>query len=392
MTMQPSIELGLAYDDVLLIPCETDVIPSQVITKTYITKNLQISNPIISAAMDTVTEEKMAIEMAQLGAIGIIHRNLSIENQVKCVKLVKSAKVNRETEFTPSVDKNGKLLVGAAVGFLGDSWQRAEALKNAGVDVIVVDTAHGHSKAMLEMISKIKSNKSFDSVDIIGGNIGTYEGAKCLIDAGVDAVKVGIGPGSICTTRIIAGVGIPQLTAVMNAAKATKEARANGNFVPLIADGGLHYSGDIAKALVAGADSVMVGSMLAGTDEAPGELMFKEGKRFKYYRGMGSMGAMSSRKSESFSKDRYFQADAVDDEHLIPEGIEAQVKYKGSLKTSFMQLIGGLHQSMFYTGAINIEELHKRGRFVQITQAGLRESHPHDVQIIESAPNYSGYK
>jgi IMP dehydrogenase len=281
-------------------------------------------------------------------------------------------------------DEQGRLRVGAAIGFFGDAWQRAEALRDAGVDVLVVDTANGQSAGVIDMIRRIKADSSFDHIDVIGGNVATREGAQALVDAGADAVKVGVGPGSICTTRIVAGVGVPQVTAIWEAYQAAREAG-----IPVIADGGLQYSGDIAKALVAGADTVMLGSLLAGTDESPGEIVFQGGKQFKLYRGMGSLGALQTRgKKTSYSKDRYFQADVPNDDKLIPEGIEGQVAYRGPVSAVAYQLVGGLRQSMFYVGARTIEELKARGKFVRITAAGLKESHPHDVQIVVEAPNY----
>ncbi len=281
-------------------------------------------------------------------------------------------------------DDQGRLRVGAAIGFFGDAWERAEALRDAGVDVIVVDTANGQSQGVIDMVTRLKTDATFEHIDVIGGNVATREGAQALIEAGVDAVKVGVGPGSICTTRIVAGVGVPQVTAIWEAYQAAREAG-----IPVIADGGLQYSGDIAKALVAGADTVMLGSLLAGTDESPGEIVFQGGKQFKLYRGMGSLGAMQTRgKKTSYSKDRYFQADIPSDDKLIPEGIEGQVAYRGPVSAVAYQLVGGLRQSMFYVGARTIEELKARGKFVRITAAGLKESHPHDVQIVVEAPNY----
>jgi len=281
-------------------------------------------------------------------------------------------------------DEQGRLRVGAAIGFFGDAWQRAEALRDAGVDVLVVDTANGQSAGVIDIVKRIKADASFDHIGVIGGNVATREGAQALIDAGVDAVKVGVGPGSICTTRVVAGVGVPQVTAVYEASLAAREAG-----VPVIADGGLQYSGDIAKALVAGADTVMIGSLFAGTDESPGEIVFVGGKQFKQYRGMGSLGALQTRgKKTSYSKDRYFQADVPNDDKLIPEGIEGQVAYRGPVAAVAYQLVGGLRQSMFYVGARTIDELKAKGRFVRITAAGLKESHPHDVQIVVEAPNY----
>jgi IMP dehydrogenase len=281
-------------------------------------------------------------------------------------------------------DEAGRLRVGAAIGFFGDAWDRATTLMEAGVDVIVVDTANGESRGELEIIARIKSDPAFANVDVIGGNVATRSGAQALIEAGADAVKVGVGPGSICTTRVVAGVGVPQVTAVYEASLA---ARAAG--VPLIADGGLQYSGDIGKALVAGADTVMIGSLLAGTDEAPGDMIFVNGKQFKTYRGMGSLGALQTRgKKTSYSRDRYFQADVPSDDALIAEGIEGKVPYRGAVNSVVYQLLGGLRQTMFYVGARTIPELKAKGKFVRITPAGLKESHPHDIQMVVEAPNY----
>ena len=489
--------LGLTYDDVLLLPGETDVIPSEVDTSTRLTRGISLRTPLISSAMDTVTESRMAIAMARQGGIGILHRNLSIEDQAYQVDLVKRTQTgmisnpvtigpdktleeldqicgeyrvsglpvvdvdnrllgiitNRDLRFTPvaewastkvdevmtymplitapvgisredatallrkhkrerlpivdaegrlaglitvkdfvkseqfpnaSNDGDGRLLVGAAVGYFGEAWQRATTLVEAGVDVLVVDTAHGHARLLLDMIKRLKDDPATQHVQIVGGNVATRDGAQALVDAGVDAVKVGVGPGSICTTRVVAGVGVPQVTAIYEASLACGPAD-----VPLIADGGLQYSGDIAKALVAGAESVMFGSLLAGCEESPGDLVFVNGKQYKSYRGMGSLGAMSSRGKKSYSKDRYFQADVQSDDKIVPEGIEGQVAYRGPLSAVAHQLIGGLHQSMFYVGARTIPELREKGRFVRITSAGLKESHPHDVQITAEAPNYS---
>jgi IMP dehydrogenase len=359
--------LGLTYDDVLLLPDASDVVPSEVDTKTQLTRNISLDIPLVSSAMDTVTESPMAIAMAKAGGIGIIHRNLSIDEQVTHVKLVKGA----------------GLIVGAAVGVGDDGFARAQALIDAGVDVVVVDTAHGHHRAVLEAIEKIKN--SYGEQEVIGGNVATRAGAQALINAGADAVKVGVGPGSICTTRVVAGVGVPQVTAIMEAAKACRKSD-----VPLIADGGLQYSGDIAKAIVSGADSVMLGSLLAGCDESPGELIEIEGKKYKTYRGMGSLGAMQSRgEKKSYSKDRYMQDDVLSEDKLVPEGIEGKVAYKGGLATVAHQLVGGLRSGMGYAGAATIDELKRNGRLVQITFAGLQESHPHDVVHVAEAPNYS---
>ena len=490
---------GLTYDDVLLLPRLTDVIPSEVDTSSRLTKRITLFTPLLSAAMDTVTESDMAIAMARQGGIGVLHRNLSIEDQAQQVRRVKRSEsgmvsdpvtitpdatiaqldelcghykvsglpvvddegnllgiiTNRDLRFVPALtwgelkvrdcmtprerlvtgstgisrddakallaehrieklplidgeghltglitvkdfvkteqypnatkDAEGRLVVGAAVGYWGDTWERAGALAEAGVDVLVVDTANGGARLALEMISRIKKDPAFAGVDVIGGNVATREGAQALIDAGVDAVKVGVGPGSICTTRVVAGVGVPQVTAVYEAARACTPAG-----VPLIADGGLQYSGDIAKAMVAGADTVMLGSLLAGCAESPGDLVFVNGKQWKRYRGMGSLGAMSSRGRRSYSKDRYFQADVSSDSKIVPEGIEGQVPFSGALADVVYQLVGGLHQSMFYVGARSISELKANGRFVRITAAGLKESHPHDVQMTVEAPNYAG--
>ena len=291
-----------------------------------------------------------------------------------------------KTEQYPNAtkDADGRLRVGAAIGFFGDAWQRAGALAEAGVDVIVVDTANGDSAGEIGIIRRLKADSAFDGIDIIGGNVATRSGAQALIEAGADAIKVGVGPGSICTTRVVAGVGVPQVTAVYEASLAAREAG-----IPVIADGGLQYSGDIAKALVAGAESVMLGSLLAGTDESPGDMLFINGKQFKTYRGMGSLGAMQTRgKQTSYSRDRYFQADVPSDDELIAEGIEGKVAYRGPVSSVVYQLLGGLRQSMFYTGAHTIDELRSKGRFVRITAAGLKESHPHDIQMVVEAPNY----
>ena len=491
-------QLGLAYDDVLLLPNETDVIPSEVDTTTHLTRNITMKVPAISAAMDTVTESDMAIAMARNGGIGVLHRNLSIDDQAAQVDIVKRSEsgmisdpltvspdvtladldklcgrfhisglpvvdkdsklvgiiTNRDMRFIASEDydrlkvsevmtrenlitgpsdiskedahdllakhkveklplvdsegrltglitvkdfvkteqypdatkdEQGRLRVAAGIGFLGDAYNRASALMEAGVDVLVVDTANGEAKLAIDMIRRLKSDSAFNGVDIIGGNVATRQGAQAMIDAGVDSVKVGVGPGSICTTRVVAGVGVPQLTAVYEAAQAC---RAAG--VPCIADGGIHYYGDIAKALVAGASSVMLGGTLAGCEEAPGEKVLLHGKQYKLYRGMGSLGAMAPRGKKSYSKDRYFQADVTSNDKVVPEGVEGEVPYRGPLNAVLYQMIGGLHQSMFYIGAHNISEMPERGRFIRITDAGLRESHPHDIVMTAEAPNYSG--
>lgn len=486
--------VGLTFDDVLLLPDASDVVPSEVDTSTQLTRNIRLNTPILSAAMDTVTEARMAIGMARHGGIGVLHRNLSIQEQTENVELVKRSEsgmvtdpvtctpdmsiqevddlcarfrisglpvvdeagklvgicTNRDMRFesdmnrrvaevmTPmplvvaeegvtkeqalallsankveklpiiakdgklvglitvkdfvkteqhpnaSKDASGRLLVAAGIGTGEESFQRAGALADAGVDILVVDSAHAHSRGVLDMVSRVK--KSFPKVDIVGGNLATREAAQAMIEAGADAIKVGIGPGSICTTRVVAGVGAPQITAIMEAAVPAHKAG-----VPIIADGGMQFSGDIAKALAAGANSVMLGSMLAGTAEAPGETITINGKQYKRYRGMGSMGAMQGRglsgEKRSYSKDRYFQSDVKSEDKLVPEGIEGRVPFRGPIGDIIHQQVGGLRAAMGYTGSSTIEELHN-ARFVQITSAGLKESHPHHIQQTVEAPNY----
>ncbi|NLG55029.1 MAG: IMP dehydrogenase [Rhodococcus sp.] len=485
--------LGLTYDDVLLLPAASDVVPNTVDTSSQLTRSIRLRIPLVSSAMDTVTESRMAIAMARAGGMGVLHRNLSIEAQASQVETVKRSEAgmvtdpvtcsptdtlaevdakcarfrisglpvvdetgqlvgiitNRDMRFevdqnrpvvevmtkAPLVtaqegvtaevalgllrrhkieklpivdgqgkltglitvkdfvkteqhpdatkDRDGRLLVGAAVGAGDEAWQRAGALTDAGVDVLVVDSAHGHSSGVLSMISKLKAEFG-DRVQLIGGNIATRSAAAALIDAGVDAVKVGVGPGSICTTRVIAGVGAPQITAILEAAAVARKAG-----IPVIADGGLQFSGDIAKALAAGASTAMLGSLLAGTAESPGELILVNGKQFKSYRGMGSLGAMQTRgAAQSFSKDRYFQDDVLSEDKLVPEGIEGRVPFRGPLSQVTHQLTGGLRAAMGYTGASTIEEL-QEAQFVQITAAGLKESHPHDITMTVEAPNYT---
>ncbi|MDQ1526677.1 MAG: dehydrogenase [Microbacteriaceae bacterium] len=490
--------VGLTYDDVMLLPGHTDVIPSEAETTSRLSRRITVSAPLLSSAMDTVTESRMAIAMARNGGLGVLHRNLSISDQAEQVDRVKRSEsgmitnpvtttpdatvaevdalcgqfrvsglpvvegdgrlvgiiTNRDMRFVSQFEKSttfvrdvmtrtplitapegidpdsaiaifaqhkieklplvdpqgrlrglitvkdfdkseqfpnatkddaGRLRVAAAIGFFGDAWDRAMTLVEAGVDALVVDTANGDSAGVIDIIRRLKSDPLAAHVDIIGGNVATRSGAQAHEDAGADAIKVGVGPGSICTTRVVAGVGVPQVTAVYEASLAARESG-----IPVIADGGLQYSGDIAKALVAGADTVMLGSLLAGCDESPGELTFINGKQFKSYRGMGSLGALQSRgQKTSYSKDRYFQADVPSDDKLIPEGIEGQVPYRGPLSAVAYQLLGGLRQSMFYTGARTIPELKEKGKFVRITAAGLKESHPHDIQMTVEAPNYS---
>jgi IMP dehydrogenase len=478
---------GLTFDDVLLVPAESSVLPNAVSTAARLTRTIALEVPVVSAAMDTVTESRMAIALAREGGLGILHRNLSIDAQVSEVDKVKRSEAgmivepvtlqpdalvsdalelmdryhisgvpitgddgtlvgiltNRDLRFErnlaqpvsalmtardlvtapvgttlveaerllhrhrieklPIVDANGRvkglitvkdiqkrvefpqatkdthgrLRVGAAVGVGPDALERAQALAAAGVDVLVVDTAHGHSSGVVEMVARIAGLTG--SFEVIAGNIATGEAAEALIDAGADAVKGGIGPSGICTTRVVAGVGVPQITAIYDVAEA-----ASRHGVPVVADGGITSSGDVAKAIAAGADSVMLGGMLAGTEETPGDVVFAHGDRYKEYRGMGSLGAMKAR---GYSKDRYFQGDVEDVEKLVPEGIEGRVPYKGPLSGVLHQIVGGLRQAMGYCGAPTVEAM-KDARFVRITGAGLRESHPHDVTITKDAPNY----
>lgn len=476
---------GLTYDDVLVVPAYSEVLPYMVSTSTQFTKNITLNVPVVAAAMDTVTESKMAIAIAQEGGIGVLHKNMSIEQQALEVRKVKRSEsgmildpitltiestvgdafammrenkiggipivdangkligivTNRDLRFEKDMnlaissvmtsenlitteendlqnaesilksnkieklpivdsdnkliglitfkdiiknrmrpnackDKYGRLRVAAAVGVTGDVLDRVGALAKASVDAIIIDTAHGHTKGVVEVLKKVKS--AFPDVDVVVGNIATAAAAQALIDAGADAVKVGIGPGSICTTRVVAGIGVPQLTAVMDVAEVTSK-----HNVPLIADGGIRYSGDIVKALVGGANTVMLGSIIAGVEEAPGETIIFEGRKFKSYRGMGSIDAM-----EKGSKDRYFQSGEVDAKKLVPEGIVGRVAYKGTLGEVIHQMIGGLRAGMGYTGSATIKDLSKAD-FLKITAAGVAESHPHDVTITREAPNYS---
>lgn len=340
--------------------------------------------PLVTADRGTSREDALALlAKHKIEKLPLVDANNKLTGLITLKDFVKTDQYPMAAK-----DAQGRLRVGAGIGILGDAWERAMALVDAGVDLIVVDTAHGHSSAEIEMIKRLKKEPAAKGVDIIGGNVATYEASKALVEAGVDGIKVGIGPGSICTTRVVAGVGVPQITAIYESARAAKPAG-----VPIIGDGGLQYSGDIAKAIVAGADTVMLGSMLAGCDESPGELVFINGKQFKEYRGMGSLGAMATRgKHMSYSKDRYFQADVTSNDKIIPEGIEGQVAYRGPLGQVVYQIVGGLHQSMFYSGASTIPQLQENGRFVRITSAGLRESHPHDIQMTVEAPNYSSHR
>lgn len=370
---------GLTFDDVLLIPAESHVLPNEVKLDTKLASNLQLHIPLISAGMDTVTEGNMAIAMAENGGLGVIHKNLSIEAQVDEVKKAKGKTVDPNLPH-PAVDNQGRLLAAAAVGVTSDTFERAESLLEAGADAIVIDTAHCHSAGVLRKIKEIREH--FPNATLIAGNVATGEGTAALFDAGVDVVKVGIGPGSICTTRIVAGVGVPQITAIYDAASVAQKYGKK-----IIADGGIKYSGDVVKALAAGGNAVMLGSMFSGTTEAPGTIFTNEGKQFKSYRGMGSVGAMSQQHGSS---DRYFQGGVNEANKLVPEGVEALVPYKGDVSNIIYQIDGGLRAGMGYVGAGTIEELIENSQFVQITNAGLRESHPHDVQMAKEAPNYGG--
>ena len=369
---------GITFDDVLLIPAESHVLPNEVDLSTQLAPNLKLNIPLISAGMDTVTEGKMAAAMAKMGGLGVIHKNLSIKAQADEVRLAKNTEITPEDKHA-AVDANGKLLVAAAVGVTSDTFERAEALFEAGADAIVIDTAHGHSAGVLRKIKEIRDH--FPEKTLIAGNVATAEGTRALFEAGVDVVKVGIGPGSICTTRVVAGVGVPQLTAVYDAANVAREFGK-----PIIADGGIKYSGDVVKALAAGGNAVMLGSMLSGTEEAPGDVQQgSDGRLVKSYRGMGSVGAMAQQHGSS---DRYFQGGVNEANKLVPEGIEARVEYKGDVADVIFQMVGGLRSGMGYVGAKDIQTLIDNAQFVQITNAGLRESHPHDVQITKAAPNY----
>ena len=368
---------GLTFDDVLLIPAESHVLPNEVDLSTKLADNIKLNIPLISAGMDTVTEGAMAIAMALQGGLGVVHKNMSIQAQASEVANVKSVVVPSNATKA-AVDDQNRLLCAAAVGVTSDTFERAEALLEAGADAIVIDTAHGHSAGVLRKIKEIRDH--FPKQTLIAGNVATGDATRALFDAGVDVVKVGIGPGSICTTRIVAGVGVPQITAIYDAATAAREYHK-----PIIADGGIKYSGDVVKALAAGGNAVMLGSMLSGTTEAPGEIFEDNGKKYKRYRGMGSVGAMAQAHGSS---DRYFQGGVNEANKLVPEGVEARVQYKGDVSDVVFQIDGGLRSGMGYCGAANIPELIEKAQFVQITNAGLRESHPHDVQMTKAAPNY----
>ncbi|MDR3241585.1 MAG: IMP dehydrogenase [Lactobacillaceae bacterium] len=370
--------LGLTFDDVLMVPAASNVLPNTVSLQTELTPTLKLNIPVLSSAMDTVTESRLAIRLAQLGGLGVIHKNMLIEQQAAEIKKVKAAPVDLGLNPAAAVDANGQLIVAGAVGVTSDTLNRVEALAEAGADAIVLDSAHGHSEGVLRKVREVRD--AFPNLNIIAGNIATGAGTQALYDAGADVVKVGIGPGSICTTRVVAGVGVPQITAILEAG-----AVAAQNGKKIIADGGMKYSGDVVKAIAAGGNAVMLGSMLAGTDETPGDVIEDEvsGKKYKSYRGMGSIAAM-----ENGSKDRYFQGEVNEANKMVPEGIEARTGYKGTLSDVIFQIIGGLRSGMGYTGAGSIQELVDNGQFIQITGAGLIESHPHDVEITAKAPNY----
>ena len=374
--MSIKIREALTFDDVLLVPKESDILPKDVNLENKLTKRITLKIPLISSPMDTITEHKMAIAMALCGGLGVIHKNMSLEAQAKEVELVKNFNELDSEENKASVDKNGKLLVAAAIGISDDRYKRIEKLIEAGADIIVIDTAHGHSQNVLKAIKEIKD--LYSNIDVIAGNIATSDGAKALIDVGVDAIKIGIGAGSICTTRIIAGIGVPQLTAISDASQIAKK-----NNVGSIADGGIKYSGDIVKAFAIGADAIMAGGLFSSTYEAPGDVIIIDGKKYKPYRGMGSVGAMIQG-----SKDRYFQSEVINKSKFVPEGIEGVTEYKGHVADVIYQIIGGVRAGMGYVGAKNIGELQEKAEFVKITNQGLAESHVHDVKITSKAPNY----
>ncbi|MDR0674751.1 MAG: IMP dehydrogenase [Mycoplasmataceae bacterium] len=375
--LKNNIKRGHTFGDVLLVPQYSNVIPRQVSTKTKLTRKITLNIPVVSAAMDTVTETKMAIHMALNGGIGFIHKNLSSLEQADAVMQVKKAKIDLKKYPDANLDTKGCLIVGAAISIANNNIERAKMLIKAGVDVLTIDSAHGDSMNVVNAIKLIK--KTFPKIQLIAGNIATKSGAKHLIDAGADALKVGIGPGSICTTRIISGVGVPQLTAIADVYDVAAKKQ-----IPIIADGGIKYSGDITKALAAGADSVMLGSMLAATDEAPGKIITINGKKYKSYVGMGSMIAM-----KRGSSDRYFQNN-MDASKLVPEGVEAALLYKGNVDNILYQLVGGLRSGMGYCGAKDIPTLKQKAEFIKITISGFNESHVHHLDFVKEAPNYHG--
>lgn len=366
---------GLTFDDVLLIPAYSAVLPREVSLSSRFSRNITLNIPFVSAAMDTVTEAPMAAAIALEGGIGVIHKNMTVERQAAEVRIVKETTIPA-AKAQACIGSDGRLRVAAGIGVTPDALERARALADAGVDALVIDSAHGHSKGVIDQLARVKA--ALPQIDIVVGNVATAEAGRMLMLAGADAVKVGIGPGSICTTRIVAGVGVPQITAIYEVAKALE-----GSGIPVIADGGLRYSGDCVKALAAGGECVMCGSMFAGTLESPGEVIDIDGVKFKTYRGMGSIDAMNAG-----SKDRYFQSGETQTKKLVPEGIVGRVAYKGTLEDTVYQLIGGLRSGMGYCGAATIEEL-KKARFTRVTASGMAESHPHDITITKKAPNYS---
>ena len=368
------IKEGYTFDDLLLVPAYSQVVPADVQLKTRLCDGIFLSIPVCSAAMDTVTESKMGIALAQTGGLGFIHKNLSSELQAEMVKEVKAAAVLSNS----AVDASGRLLAGAAVGVSEGTMVRVQLLVEAGVDIITVDSAHGHSAGVIETVRKI--HEKYPNLPLVGGNIVTGDAAQALIQAGASVLKVGVGPGSICTTRIVSGVGVPQLTAVSDVVQVAKR-----YYVGVIADGGIKFSGDIVKALAAGADAVMLGGLLAGCEETPGEIIEVYGKKVKTYVGMGSLSAM-----QRGSSDRYFQGGQKELKKLVPEGIEATVPYKGPMSDVIYQMMGGLRSGMGYCGCANIEELKDKAQFVKISNAGLKESHPHTVENVKEAPNYRG--
>lgn len=367
---------GYTFDDVLLVPAYSTVVPAEVKLDIRLTDKIKLNIPVTSAAMDTVTEKDMAIALALLGGLGFIHKNMSINVQTEMIKAVKNFSIDKSFENSAAVDSEGKLLVGAAVGVADNTMERVRALVKAGVDIITVDSAHGHSQGVINYVRKIRAE--FKDLDIVGGNVVTAQAAIDLIYAGANVIKVGVGPGSICTTRVVAGVGVPQLTAVNDVYEMAKVYN-----IGVIADGGITLSGDIVKAIAAGADVVMLGGLLAGTKETPGEIIEKQGKKVKSYVGMGSLSAM-----KRGSSDRYFQGGEKELKKLVPEGIEATVPYKGEMRSVIHQMMGGLRSGMGYVGCKTISELKTNARFIQISSAGLHESHPHNVDNIKEAPNY----
>ncbi|NLC55153.1 MAG: IMP dehydrogenase [Erysipelothrix sp.] len=370
------LQEGYTFDDVLLVPAFSTVVPAEVKLETRLTDKIRLKIPVTSAAMDTVTEDQMAITLASLGGLGFIHKNMSIEAQSEMIKKVKNHTIEEKYKDSAAVDAEGRLLVGAAVGVADNTVDRVRALVKAGVDIVTVDSAHGHSKGVIDSVRNIRNE--FEDLDIVGGNIVTAQAAIDLIYAGASVIKVGVGPGSICTTRVVAGVGVPQLTAINDVYEMAKTYN-----IGVIADGGIKLSGDIVKALAAGGDVVMLGGLLAGTKETPGEVVEASGKQVKTYVGMGSLSAM-----KRGSSDRYFQGGEKELKKLVPEGIEATVPYKGEMHAVIHQMMGGLRAGMGYVGCKTVKELKTNARFVKISNAGLRESHPHDVDNIKEAPNY----